>query len=250
MAHHPQHWINRVLPPSWVGYLEFKSQLRHKFYPWGGPMNGQTARLEVCRQILKSFDISSIVETGTYRGTTTEWFAQFGIPTISIELNPRYASFSKGRLCKYSHVAVVLGSSSNCLKSCIEQKNRSSGVGFYYLDAHWEKHLPVADELRSIQEGDPRSIILIDDFQVIGDHSYEYDDYGSGNALTVDYLARKGLANCDMFFPRIPAIEETGRRRGYVVMTTDTELATALEKLDLLRRYYPQAAQIPVQNNC
>jgi predicted O-methyltransferase YrrM len=238
-----QHWINGFLQASWTGYVEFKILQRCISYPSRGPMNGQTARLEVCRRILKDFNITSIFESGTYRGTTTEWFAQFGIPTISIELNPRYASFSEARLRKYPHVRVVRGSSSNSLRSCIKQRDRSGGIGVYYLDAHWGEHLPLADELRAIRDEDPHAIVLIDDFQVIGDPGYEYDDYGSGNALTVDYLDRKGLANCSMFFPSIPAIEETGCRRGYIFLTADIELTASLERLDLLRRYYPQVSQ-------
>jgi hypothetical protein len=42
------------------------------FYPYGGPMNGQTARLEIVREIIEYCGVTNIIETGTYRGTITE----------------------------------------------------------------------------------------------------------------------------------------------------------------------------------
>lgn len=77
-------------------------------------------------------------------------------------------------------------------------------------------------------------VLLMDDFQVPGDVGYEYDDYGPGKALTVDYLApvvrRHGLS---VFFPKADSTEETGKKRGYCVVASP-KLADEVRKCDRL----------------
>ena len=58
----------KVLPDNLIALIEFRSGRYVYFYPWGAAMNGQTARLEICRSILSSEAVDTIVETGTYRG--------------------------------------------------------------------------------------------------------------------------------------------------------------------------------------
>src|SRR5450631_3532673 len=67
------------------GLADYYSRNKNKFYPWGFAMNGMTSRLEATRQIIYALGIERIVETGTFRGTTAEWFAQFGITVESVE---------------------------------------------------------------------------------------------------------------------------------------------------------------------
>src|SRR5579859_7734280 len=93
------------------GIIEHKSGLVRYFYPWGFAMNGMTSRLEAIRQIIFSLKIECIIETGTFRGTTAEWFAQLGLPLETVELIQRYYSFSRERLRGYSNVALYLNSS-------------------------------------------------------------------------------------------------------------------------------------------
>ena len=54
---------------------------------WAKPMNSQPARLELVRQIIARCGIARIVETGTFLGTTTEFFAQYNVPVTTAELN-------------------------------------------------------------------------------------------------------------------------------------------------------------------
>jgi hypothetical protein len=77
--------LTNLLPPSLIGTLRYVRGLHSDFYPFGFPMNGQTARLEAVRQIFYRCGIQSIIETGTFRGTTTEWLAAFDVPVITIE---------------------------------------------------------------------------------------------------------------------------------------------------------------------
>src|SRR4051812_21713398 len=63
---------------------------------WGGPLNGQHRRCELVRSIARSVDFDVVLETGTYRGTSTEFFASvFGVPVHTVEANPRYHAYSR-----------------------------------------------------------------------------------------------------------------------------------------------------------
>jgi hypothetical protein len=215
------------------GMIDFWSQDARKFYPWGFAMNGQTARLEATRQLIYALGIERIVETGTYRGTTTEWFGQFGIPVETVEANERYYSFSRARLSALKNVAVKKGSSVSFL--C--KRAPSCANTLFYLDAHWQGALPLREELQIILGRYPNAVVLIDDFQVIGDPGYSFDSYGADKELTMKYVQASALPNFWTFFPGVPSERETGARRGWVVITSSAQFLEKLRGLSLLREF-------------
>jgi len=216
------------------GHADYVFRDHRKFYPWGFAMNGQTARLEAVRQIIYTAEIARIIETGTFRGTTTEWFAQFGLPVETVETDERFFSFSKARLSKFSNVELHLDSSVSFLANRLTHANMSDRV-LFYLDAHWENNLPLRDELRIIFAKHANSVILIDDFNVLDDAGYAYDNYGPDKALTLDYIERSNLPVYHAFYPATPSKQETGMKSGWIVLTPDPDIAERLRTIVLLR---------------
>ena len=100
---------------------------------------------------------------------------------------------------------------------------------FFYLDAHWNADLPLAEELEIVFARCPAAVVMVDDFQVPDDPGYGYDDYGPGKTLTPDYIAPM-VASHDLaaFYPATPATEESGERRGCVVLARDDVHGAAL----------------------
>lgn len=221
-----------MLPPYVKGLLRYARGHHSDFYPWGGPMNASTARLEAARQIFYKCAILSIIETGTFRGTTTEWFAQLGVPVMSIESHAPTFEFASRRLKRFANVSVLPGSSTAVLPDCLRSVDRSSPT-MIYLDAHWEGHLPLAEELEVICRSLDRFVIIVDDFEVPGDTGYSFDNYGPGNA---EYLNRSAGQDLERFYPSVPSNEETGTRRGWIVLTKDSEFIKTLSTVSLLRR--------------
>lgn len=198
-------------------------------------MNGQAHRLEIARSIVERCDIQQIIETGTYKGTTTEWLASFELPVDTVEVNPRFQEFSARRLAEFANVRLHFGDSVSFLRQAAQRADAATMRHFVYLDAHWLDHLPLREELQIILGLMPRSVVMVDDFQVPDDSGYGYDDYGPGKALTPAYLEDLAVP-FTAFYPAAAARWETGAKRGCVVLTADNALRQVLADLPCLRR--------------
>jgi hypothetical protein len=207
-----------------------------------GPFNGQHNREDIFRAILSRLRPLAIIETGTHFGTTTEFLAEFGLPVYTVEGNRRIYAFARAKLRKWRNIHLVQGDSREVLRRWLGDSLRSvtGSTLFFYLDAHWGPDLPLAEELGIVFDQCPAAVVMVDDFQVPDDPGYGHDDYGPGKALTVDYIApaveRYGLV---AFYPARPASEESGARRGCVVLARRAVQGATLASLGLLRSGLP-----------
>ena len=72
---------------------------------WGGPLNGQEFRRKIFLELFSKLPIEALVETGTFRGISTEWFAEhFDKPILSCEIDKRYYLQAIDRLEKFENV--------------------------------------------------------------------------------------------------------------------------------------------------
>jgi hypothetical protein len=234
---------------SLIGLAEFRSNNYRKFYKWGFAMNGQTSRLEATRQIIYALNIERIVETGTHRATTAEWFSQFGLPVETVEINDRFFAFSQARLARFPNTKVIQKSSVSFLKERVAA-NRvpKDAAQLFYLDAHGSNYLPLQDELELIFSNYSNSVVLIDDFMVVDDAGYGYDSYAPGEAIDLDYISKCALPPVSVFYPSTPSSQETGRRRGWVVLSTNQLFRQKLEQVSLLRSYHYTPNKYAVSN--
>lgn len=219
-----------------LDYL-FKPWLRSaaELHSWAwrgtGPMNGQHHRAHLALDIITGgFGCKGIVETGTYRGNTTEFLAGTGLPTRTIERDDRLAAYSRARLRKHRNITVHNAASEVGLWQIAAAENDfPTERVFFYLDAHWDAHIPLADELRAIQANWTDSIVMIDDFAVPGD-SYRWLDRGPTARLDESSLG--AWADKRRWYPATPAYVETGQNTGWVVLAQNDEIARQLDKLD------------------
>jgi predicted O-methyltransferase YrrM len=209
--------FTKLLSPDLAGRLDL---LRPSYRSsWGGPLNGQERRRDIVRELARTISFDRVFETGTYRGTSTEFFsAVFGVPVETVEANPRNFSYSSRRLAVQTDVSVELGDSRPFLRRLAAMPNAKAETVFIYLDAHWEADLPLAEELRIIARAWPRAIVMIDDFQVPGDSGYVYSDDGPGRALVEDYLPAEALKGWTIFYPSTGSDRETGAKCGSCVL--------------------------------
>lgn len=199
--------------------------------------NGQIARKRLLEEILRAVEVAALVETGTWTGNTAGYLAATGLPVRTVEKNPLYHALARRRLAHLRNVHLANLDSRMFLRGLAEDPACHGARLFFYLDAHWEHDLPLAEEVEAIASGWKEFVIMIDDFEVPDDPGYKYDDYGPDRALTMSYLAPL-LQRYDLvpFAPRVASAEETGQRRGCVVLTCRGHLADRLEQLRGLRR--------------
>lgn len=232
----------KAIVPALVGQANF-GRLEYLLFSnrrasWGGAFNGQAGRQAIFASIVTAIAPAMILETGTFRGTTTAFMAEADVPIITIEGNPRYYGFARMQLRRFQNVDLRLGDSRIEARRALKMYEAQAAHGpmFAYLDAHWEANLPLADELDIIFSASPDAVVMIDDFQVPDDPGYAYDNYGPGRALNIDYIesriARFGLAP---LYPTLRSSGETGRKRGCVVLVNEKHWRATFRGIQHLR---------------
>jgi hypothetical protein len=117
------------------------------------------------------FEAENFVETGTYRGDSTEIAANIFKNVYSIELCPILYSNAKKRFEKHSNVHLYLGDSQKVLPDLLSQLR---GKTIFYLDGHYSGGVtargdtitPIMGELVAIKNSNlDNPIILIDDIR-------------------------------------------------------------------------------------
>ena len=190
------------------------------------PMNGQHERQEIAKNVAAALRFNRVLETGTYRGGTTQFLADtFQVPVGSVEAVPRYFEYARRRLAADRRIGLFQGDSRAFLRQQADDVGEQQAIGsapetvFFYLDAHWENDLPLAEELRIIADTWERTVVMVDDFEVPGDPGYGFDDYGPGKALTEEYLPDV-VSRWTRLYPVASSDRESGARRGCVVLVS------------------------------
>ncbi len=202
---------------------------------WGGPFNGQENRRRIILDLLARTRPSCVIETGTYRATSTVFLAEhFNGPIHTCEISPRFFLQSRKKLQPFPQVRIEESDSRSFLRRTLADA-AGTGPAFIYLDAHWQDDLPLKEEVEIILASGIPAVIMVDDFAVPFDSGYAYDDYGPGKTLNIGLLLFLLDSPVRLFFPSLPAAEETGARRGCCVLTTSAGLAESLAACPMLR---------------
>jgi len=208
---------------------------------WGGAFNGQERRQTLFDQLLQELKIVTIVETGTFQGSTTDYMAKAGLPVFSCELRTRYFHYSSLRLANIPNVRLERADSRRFLRELFDENRLPPGPALFYLDAHWEHDLPLWEEIDEIFSRHPSPVVMVDDFRVPTDSGFAYDNYGKGKCLSVTNLHEAVTARPSMFFPKHASADETGARRGCVVLAQG-DLA------DYTRRKVPMLTELSLSD--
>lgn len=231
--------IYKIVPPKLIGWFDFTFRREAVLDEWGGPLNGQRGRQKAVRELFGKIDFCAVVETGTFRGSSTGFFHELGeCPVWTVEKEQRFASFARLRFREKKGISVHCGDSRAFLKELISSGTiPQSGPVFFYLDAHWGADLPLLAELDLIYSRWPDAVVMVDDFQVPDDGGYKHDSYGEEACLNVDLVSRMrgGMPAC--FFPALHSSEENGARSGSVVLAWDSDQIQRIRTCPSLRQW-------------
>lgn len=230
--------LKKLIGDERLGVLDYYRHPQHRNY-WGGPFNGQEFRRQIFLELIQHVSFSAIVETGTYLGTTSEYLHESSrLPVYTVEQNDRYFGFAKTRFRSNGGIAVAHEDSRTFLQRIVADPKYRQQQLFFYLDAHWGKDLPLKEELAIIFEALPGSVAMVDDFKVPGDDGYGYDSYGEDRVLDLEYLASiRSQLNLAVFFPSRKSGDETGMKRGCVVLARDPDAGAKLRKMTTIAEH-------------
>jgi hypothetical protein len=200
-----------------------------------GACNGQRGRAAMLRELVDLVDPTAIVETGTFRGMTTRFLAQLtSRPIYSVEVDTRYYIYSVLRLARLRRVHIHRGDSRDFLR-WLAGTDSAGNRPIFYLDAHCQLAgtVALAGEVAIIDDCWRDAAVVIDDAQVSDDPGYGYDTY-NGRPIGLDSLALPD-GRFDAFWPALESSDETGYRRGAVVLATRGDVAMRLWQARTLR---------------
>src|ERR1035438_9902630 len=92
-------WLTDHIPDSIRGWMEYYRR-PELLDSWGGAFNGQCFRQLMYLDLTLACNFDAIVETGTFRGTTTLFLTRNsrGAPVYSCEYSARYFEVARRRL--------------------------------------------------------------------------------------------------------------------------------------------------------
>lgn len=198
------------------------------------PFNGQQGRRALFDALWRAWQPRALVETGTFLGESTGYMAAAtGLAVWSVELDPDFAALARLRLAALGDQVRIVNADSRAFLHELAAVLPPDAPLLLYLDAHWHADLPLVGEVETIAAQWRDFVVVVDDFAVPGDPGYGYDRYGD-TALDLTLLAPV-LRRCGLraFFPTLPSREETGARRGCVVLAPSA-CAERLQDLPLL----------------
>jgi len=230
----------------WLGALDHTFH-RRASTGFGGPLNGSPTRLAAFEELKRRCSSAAVIETGTYRGESTVFFASAGCPVYSGEVNPRYLGYARARLRSQSNAHLYLGDSRQFLRRLIQDPTVPKDRVFFYLDAHatgpcvdhgsGHEDLPLREEVDLIFRHWTQPVVMVDDFQVPDDSGYQFEDYGEGKTLCLAYLNPVAHLELIPFFPSLPSSEEVGLKQGWVVLASDRFCINQLRGIAQLREW-------------
>lgn len=135
---------------------------------------GDTILEQAFRDLIKKHDIKTVCETGSYMGATARKIADMGVAVVTIEVNPQYYQQAQG-VHTINRPTYLFGNSVDVLPEAISKY--VNGNTIYWLDAHWQAHNPLLEELKIIADHKLRPVIIIHDFKVPDHPELGYDSY-------------------------------------------------------------------------
>ncbi len=167
--------------PTYIDYGETKKGMgaNTNEYFWETGLlafNGAPEVNALCTYLKHTYDIAAAVETGTFRGDTTIFFSYLFDEVHTIEIVPDVHYASKEKLSKQPNIHCHLGSSDEVFKELLPTIRDKTVL--FYLDAHWQNHWPLRNELIEISKTHyDNCIIVIDDCQVPDRKDIPFDQY-------------------------------------------------------------------------
>jgi predicted O-methyltransferase YrrM len=182
-----------------------------------GAFNKDTFVQAEFKTLQKKFKLKKCIETGTCYGYTSAFLSTFFKEVKTVEVNEKFLTIAKtNRLDALKNVKCYLGSSADLMEEMLEGCGDDTMI---FLDAHWQQHCPLKEEIQSIADTGIQPVIAIHDFVVPNHPELGYDKIGDQpfnfEWLKSDFDAVYGEDNYEYYYNS----EATKVKRGVIYIT-------------------------------
>lgn len=151
------------------------------------PFNGDIFLARHIALLIAKYSIKTVVETGTYKGSTSYWLAAHASIVHTIEISPLLSKQAAIKCKNRKNILFHTGNSPVVLTSFIHTLNAPI---LYFLDAHWNAYWPLLDELDVIAKANNRNCVLVLHDAYVPGTTFGYDSY-NGQRLDLAYVSDK-----------------------------------------------------------
>lgn len=181
---------------------------------------GDTYLKSTIQSLIDKYGIKTVVETGTFKGSTTVQFAAMVDTVYTTEVNPQYYTEANKKFTEHSISTIHshLGSSVDVLPKILPTISQPQML-LFFLDAHWGPNNPLLEELQIIADHKLKPVIAIHDFKVPGHPELGFDTYG-GQDYEWNWIKKKveniyGSKSYTVEYNK----EANGMKRGVIFIT-------------------------------
>jgi hypothetical protein len=137
------------------------------------PFSGDNILAETILQLQKEFNLTTAIETGTYKGATTLWLNEHFEDVHTTEIDSRlYDNLRKA--FKGTKIKLWCAGSQEALPEILNYISDSRP--FIFLDSHWYVN-PLLSELDTIAKAGIKPVLAIHDFKVPNHPELGFDTY-------------------------------------------------------------------------
>ncbi len=175
-------FIRKIIPSRLYNYLKnqknfyilkrsFNNDFEMSMEFDAAPFNSDSYMEKEFLRIRDTYNIENVIETGTYKGVTTNWFAMNFQNIYSIEFIRQYYEEASRNLKSHNNVTLFNSDSRKVLPSIVD---KLKGNTLLFLDAHRNDN-PLKPELEIIAESGLRPYICIHDMKNPTDPTMGFD---------------------------------------------------------------------------
>jgi predicted O-methyltransferase YrrM len=167
--------LRRSAFSRWIVDLKIGiDHLRWKFFRGRRQALSAIAKRRMILDELRSHNLRTIVETGTFLGDTTDFLSSRGYRVITLEVDPLLARLARARFDGRDNVRTIEGDSAKQMPKLVAELERAA---LFFLDGHYsgsgtgmgDQETPVVDEVEAILAGArDGSFVIIDDARCFG----------------------------------------------------------------------------------
>jgi hypothetical protein len=137
------------------------------------PFSGDNILAETILQLKKEFNLTTAIETGTYKGATTLWLDKYFEDVHTTEIDSKLYDNLRNTF-KGTKIRLWCAGSQEALPEILNHIDDSRP--FIFLDSHWYVN-PLLSELDTIAKAGIKPVLAIHDFKVPNHPELGFDEY-------------------------------------------------------------------------